>query len=245
MKMIRKFLCFAVAFAVIVTTVNPMTAEAVSKKKPALNKKSVTLTITNKKKAPAVTLKVKNAKAKKVKWTTSNKKVAAIKKTGKQNVKVTAKKAGKAKITCKVNGRKLTCKINVKDTRKTKSNNNNKTTEPSKTKCNHEWVAKWTVYEHEGDYNSDAIPCCCGVFASEEELQNHFFVTSTNRRLFDPTAMEDETGIHGTKAKGKPVINVNANRVQHISIRREYIEYYYCTKCNAKLGHAWDGPKEQ
>ena len=104
----KKFTKIAIIIAAIMITIaaaNPVTANAATKKAAKLNKKSVTLTITDKKTSPTVTLKVKNVNGKSVKWTTSNKKVATVKKTGTYKVKVTAKKAGKVTITCKVNGR--------------------------------------------------------------------------------------------------------------------------------------------
>lgn len=119
MKVVKRMLAVIVIAAVMVTAL-PNMVEA--KTKPTLNKKKVTLTITNTKKNPKATLKVKgvsNKIAKKAKWTTSNKKVATIKKG-----KVTAKKAGKATITCKVKNRRLTCKITVKDKRGTKKPDN-------------------------------------------------------------------------------------------------------------------------
>ena len=119
MKVVKRMLAVIVIAAVMVTAL-PNMVEA--KTKPTLNKKKVTLTITNTKKNPKATLKVKgvsNKIAKKAKWKTSNKKVATIKKG-----KVTAKKAGKATITCKVRNRRLTCKITVKDKRGTEKPDN-------------------------------------------------------------------------------------------------------------------------
>ena len=119
MKVTKRLLAVIVIAAVMATAL-PNMVEA--KAKPTLNKKKVTLTITNTKKNPKATLKVKgvsNKIAKKAKWTTSNKKVATVKKG-----KVTAKKAGKAIITCKVQNRRLTCKITVKDKRSTEKLDN-------------------------------------------------------------------------------------------------------------------------
>lgn len=112
MKTIKKILCFVVTVAIVVAGFQ-VTAEAATKVK--LNKKAVTLTITDSKKNPTTTLKVKGVSskvAKKAKWSTSKKSVATVKKG-----KVTAKKAGKATITCKVKGKKYTCKVTVKDNR--------------------------------------------------------------------------------------------------------------------------------
>lgn len=119
MKVTKRLLAVIVIAAVMATAL-PNMVEA--KAKPVLNKKKVTLTITNTKKNPKATLKVKgvsNKIAKKAKWTTSNKKVATVKKG-----KVMAKKAGRATITCKVQGRRLTCKITVKDKRGTEKPDN-------------------------------------------------------------------------------------------------------------------------
>lgn len=121
MKVTKRLLAVIVIAAVMVTAL-PNMVEAKAKTKPVLNKKKVTLTITNTKKNPKATLKVKgvsNKIAKKAKWTTSNKKVVTIKKG-----KVTAKKAGKVTITCKVQNRRLTCKITVKDKRGTEKPDN-------------------------------------------------------------------------------------------------------------------------
>lgn len=116
MKVTKRLLAVIVIAAVMATALpNMVEAKAKAKAKPTLNKKKVTLTITNTKKNPKTTLKVKGVSgkiAKKAKWKTSNKKVVTIKKG-----KVTAKKAGKATITCKVQNRRLTCKITVKDKR--------------------------------------------------------------------------------------------------------------------------------
>ena len=114
MKKTRKLFTVLMALVMVMTIIRPVTADAAAK--PKLNKTKVTLTITAKKKNPAVKLKAKNAKGK-VKWSTSNKKVATVK-----NGKVAAKSAGKATITCKVNKKKLTCKVTVKDKRTNKNN---------------------------------------------------------------------------------------------------------------------------
>ena len=126
-KIITKSITVITMLAIVLTMAMPMTAQAKTKAKPKLSKTKITLTMTNKKKNPTTTLKVKNANGKKVKWSTNNKKVVTIKKTGKYSIKVVAKKAGRAGITCKVNGKKLTCRVVVKDkrTKKNKSSNSN------------------------------------------------------------------------------------------------------------------------
>lgn len=99
-------------------TDKPQTTEdkTVKVKKLKLNKKKLTLkkgkkytlklTITS----TAKTAKEKAALKKAVKWTSSNKKVATVTKNG----KVKAKKAGKAKITAKLKGKKVSCTVKVK-----------------------------------------------------------------------------------------------------------------------------------
>lgn len=133
--------------AMLLVGINSSTVEAASNK-TKLNSTKVTLT-TGKTK----TLKLKNysklnkKKLKKVKWSTSNKKVVSITKVSgkyKQNCKITAKKAGKAIIKVKHNGKTYKCTVTVKNktnntTEKTttekktteKSNTDKKTTEKS------------------------------------------------------------------------------------------------------------------
>ncbi|MDE6233570.1 MAG: Ig-like domain-containing protein [Lachnospiraceae bacterium] len=112
-NIIKKITTIIMVIAITLTLINPMTVKAASKAKTlSLNKKSITLTITNTNAKPSATLKVKNAN-KTVKWSNSNKKVITVQKTGKYSVKLTAKKAGKATITCKANNKKLTCKVTV------------------------------------------------------------------------------------------------------------------------------------
>lgn len=87
-------------------------------RKVKLAKKSIVLTV---KKSTTVKVKgVKKAKIKKVKWSTSSKKIATVKAKGKTAVKVTAKKAGNAKVTGKFTLKgvkkvqKVTLKVRVK-----------------------------------------------------------------------------------------------------------------------------------
>lgn len=79
--------------------------EAASKKaKPKLNKTKISV-----KTGKTYTLKV-HGTTRMPKWKSSNKKVATVSKTG----KVTAKKAGTAKITATIGKTRLTCTVNVK-----------------------------------------------------------------------------------------------------------------------------------
>ena len=75
-----------------------------SVKKAKINKKSASLVI-----GKTVQLKVKNASGK-VTWKSNNRKIANVSQKG----KVTAKNAGKATITAKVDGKSLKCKVTVK-----------------------------------------------------------------------------------------------------------------------------------
>lgn len=172
-KIITKSITIITMLAIVLTMAMPMTAHAKTKAKPKLNKTKVTLTMTNKKAKPTVTLKVRNVKTlkKTIKWTTTNKKVVAIKRTGKFTCKVTARKAGKATIKCKVNGKTLTCKIVVKDKRKSNVKKPTPTPTPVPTpvptpidECDHEYknltvtfmgnemenAAAWKLVYHEG-----------------------------------------------------------------------------------------------
>lgn len=224
---ISKIAAIIVAIAIMVVSVNSSQVTAKTKKKPKLNKKSVTLTITNKNKSPAVTLKVKNAGSKKASWKSSNKKVATIKVTGKYNAKITAKKAGKANITCRVNGKKLVCKITVND---------------GSTKCNHKWAEKWNVYEIEKECTGAEAVCYCGFAGTLEESYQHDIdasrvIPSSNKMKLATKV----TGLHGTKAKGEATLKCSSNGDILIS-KREYIEYLYCTKCGKKNSAWWDLP---
>ncbi len=72
-----------------------------------LNKTSVKLN-----KGASTTLKFNGTK-KTVKWRSSNSSVVSVKQTGRGKAKITAKKAGNAKIIAKANGKTYTCKVTV------------------------------------------------------------------------------------------------------------------------------------
>lgn len=105
-----KLLLSAVILSATMTGINPMPAvpntviTAKAAAKPALNKKSATLTV-----GQTFQLKMKNNK-KAVKWTSSNKKVASVSGSG----LVKAKKNGKATVTAKIGSKKYRCFIKVK-----------------------------------------------------------------------------------------------------------------------------------
>lgn len=94
------------SFGAVAAPQNATVTKAASNKKVKLNKTKVTLNV-----GKTATLKVKNApKGKKITWSTNKKKIATVNKKG----KVTAKKAGTAKITAKVDKKKYTCTVTVK-----------------------------------------------------------------------------------------------------------------------------------
>lgn len=98
----KRVTAFALATSLICSGVVADSAQA--KGKMTLNKKKVTLRV-----GESTLLKVKGTK-KKIVWKSSKKKIAVVSKKG----KVTAKKAGHAKITAKTAGKKLVCKVTVK-----------------------------------------------------------------------------------------------------------------------------------
>ena len=109
MKNLRRItsLLLVAVMVVAMLAVPGVNVQAATKKKVQLNTKTVTLEVGKK-----VTLKLKNApKKKKITWSSNNKKIATVSKKG----VVTAKKAGKANITAKVNGKKYVCKVTVKN----------------------------------------------------------------------------------------------------------------------------------
>ncbi len=118
-------LTLSLALGMSAVAVSP-SVDAASKKVPTLNVKKKTLYY-NRSGANVYTLKVIKNKVKAIKkttWKTSNKSVVAISSKKKTSTKLTAKKAGQAKITAtvkytlkgskKVKSKKLTCTISVK-----------------------------------------------------------------------------------------------------------------------------------
>ena len=101
----KRALSMMLAAALVIGLAAPGTdAQAAAKVK--LSAKKLTLTVGQSK---TLTVKKGSKKVKSVKWKSSNAKVATVKKG-----KVTAKKAGTAKITATVSKKKYTCKVTVK-----------------------------------------------------------------------------------------------------------------------------------
>ena len=118
MRKTAGIMALTMTFNVMSPIINiPDTVEAASIR---LSKKNVTIKV-----GQTITLKVKGTK-KKVKWSSNKSSVAKVTQKG----KVTGKKAGSAKITAKVKGKKLICKITVKSKAKKPA----KTNIPVKTK---------------------------------------------------------------------------------------------------------------
>ena len=162
---IKKLLSYILTFALVISLTASLaaSASAAPKSKPKLSKTKVTMNVGKK-----TTLKVKNvSKSATIKWKSSNKKVATVSSKG----KVTAKKAGTAKITATVNGKKCTCKVTVKCTK-------------------HVWKKVGKVWvEEKGHYKEEKVPTttyewvstdrlecngCGGSFYSDAEIIAHF-----------------------------------------------------------------------
>ena len=100
MRRKTKNIVFLLMAAVILTSINPATAEAAAKKALAVSVKSTKIT---EKKTEQLTVKYdKKNVTSKASYKTSNSKIATVTKKG----KVTAKKAGKVTITVKYKDRK-------------------------------------------------------------------------------------------------------------------------------------------
>ncbi len=102
MKRKGDFFCTVLLIMAMLLLIEPVSAK--TKKKVALNRKSVTLI-----QGKTVSLKLKHAK-KKVKWCSQNRSVATVNKKG----KVKALRAGRTVITAKAGRKKYTCKVTVK-----------------------------------------------------------------------------------------------------------------------------------
>ncbi len=104
----RKQTLAIIITAAVLLSMLPDTEAAKAAARPKLSTRSIRLT-----QGKSTTLRLKKC-ASKIKWTINKPAVAKLKRTGKNSVRVTAKKAGSAKITAKAGGRKYTCKVTVK-----------------------------------------------------------------------------------------------------------------------------------
>ena len=92
MKRIRKIALF-LAITMLIGLIHPIHVVQAATQKASLSKSKISIEVGSSK-----TLKLNNTKdVKSVKWTSSNKSIVQVSKKG----KITAKKAGKATITCK------------------------------------------------------------------------------------------------------------------------------------------------
>lgn len=204
----KRILSVILSLVIILSLAAPVDAA----QKPKLNKKKATLTISETVKNPTITLKVKGTK-KKAKWSTSNKKVATVK-----NGKVTAKREGRATITCKVNGKKLTCKVTV-------------------SKCKHKWKKHWCVYEN-AQINPHGYAnrklCGCGSHTLDIDTDSHYWSHDDKYPY-----IQSMIGLHGVWAKvsnTSTIINQPDETHKMTAywldkVRTEYIDYVDCTKC--------------
>lgn len=156
----KKIFSYVMAAMMVLLLVggNGITVSAKTKKKPKMSASKITMTVGQKK-----TLKLKNyskiskKKIKKVKWKASDKKVVTVKASGKyrQQGKLTAKKAGKATVSLKYNGKTYKCKVTVKPVKHVKQ----KTTEDKKTTTEQKTEQK-TTNEKETDEPVVENPAC-------------------------------------------------------------------------------------
>ncbi len=109
-----KLLTGVLSLSLLAVLAAPANSEAASL---SLNRKKLTL-----RPGKSYTLKIRGRKSKNVRWKSSNKKIATVNRQG----KVTAKKAGKAKVTVMIKNKKLVCRVTVK-------NNNKPVTKPTAT----------------------------------------------------------------------------------------------------------------
>lgn len=142
MKTAKRILMMVMVFALLITTVNPVTAEAAKRKKPSLSKKKITLIMTNKKPHPSATIKLKNCN-KRGTWIINfddprNLCIEARVSKDKKSYKITAGGACKGTIECWVKGKRVgKCRLIIKDKRtKKKANTAKKPADKSETDTN-------------------------------------------------------------------------------------------------------------
>ena len=169
---------FVLSFGIVGAFVPQETYAASAK----LNKTKVSIT-----KGNTYKLKVSGGKVKKNSWKSSNKKVATVSQSG----KVTAKKAGTAKITCKVGTKKLTCKVTVK---KIKGNGSSICSKTGK-------VHRWAMYDPDYSREWFALGCAgCGkLFTDYDDVDNAQTQLRTHKWSSDCWGTTTEYIEYGTK----------------------------------------------
>jgi len=103
MKNISKVGVITAVVAMTILAMNPLEAEA----KAGLNKKSITMAV-----GKTYMLKTRGTKGKAI-WKTSRKGIARISKRKRNQVRITAVKAGKAVVSAKINGKTYKCMVTV------------------------------------------------------------------------------------------------------------------------------------
>ena len=238
MKKFTKIITMIMAIAMILTSVNPMPAQAASKKANniTISSKTSDLTVTKVKTNKynvTVTAGVKNAQllatagkknvSKACIWKSSNKKIMTVK-----NNKLTAKKAGKCKVTVTYKGKKTV--LNVTVTKATK------TTSDTKKKCDHDWEEHWRTLElsFELPEGSNGLTVCsCGIFTTQEAALEHLSKIMLYSGAYN--SQEKMCGVHGTKMKSRNWSEFDEDGIETQCIKTEYIDYMTCKKCNLRV----------
>lgn len=186
-----------------------------------------------------LTVKAKKAKVTaKCRWKVSNKKVVSVTRKG----RLTAKKAGRARITATYKGRKAVLDVMVAKAAKKPNGNKVPDKTPDNTPkepdiCRHNWEKHWNTAVFEDTVERDGFMalCNCGAFYSEEEYNSHMALNFGYGSV----------GIHGGEAKSKCDVNEifeptedGIKTTTHYRIETTYIEYMECTLCGEKVtGH--------
>ena len=247
-KIFNKKITFILGL-LILSLAMPISAQAASKKKPNLNVSTSTASVTIKKsgtnkysvklteKTKNVSLRVKDNKkniTKHCKYKSSNKKIVSMK-----NNKLTARKAGKCKITITYKNKKTTLNVNVLKTSANVTPNTTPTDDTTSNLCSHTWKENWAVLEEEYDENDAPFYFCyCGNFSSEDEYKQHLFEISFKIGITNPSAEAREMGIHGTKADSL-IDSRTVGDKTIITLTTKYIKSKTCTKCGKKITVPW------
>ncbi|KSV58156.1 Ig-like domain-containing protein [Acetivibrio ethanolgignens] len=176
LKKLTGVMALALALTLVAPVGVPMSqtvvAEAATVKISATKK---TLTV-----GKSFTLKITGAK-KKVTWSTSKKSVATVSSKG----KVTAKKAGTATITAKVDGKKYTCKVTVK-------NPVNKYVEKAPFKAKEIKFGKYTAAAPEDwAVRTEEAEGVTGVSLTEKDAVKRSYVSNINIIVMEEEAVND------------------------------------------------------